>query len=87
MAAKVRIELNHDGIRELLCSAPIGAECEKAARQIASAAGDGFVVLGGKVNSFGGGRIGYAVSADTYEAKLAEAEDRALSKAVTQCRS
>lgn len=34
MAAKVRIELNHDGIRELLSSAPIAAECEKAAQRI-----------------------------------------------------
>lgn len=38
MAAKVRIELNHDGIRELLSSAPIAAECEKAAQRIAAAA-------------------------------------------------
>ena len=31
MATKVKIELNHDGIRELLMSQPIANECEKAA--------------------------------------------------------
>lgn len=82
MATKVKIELNHDGIRELLCSAPIAGECEKAAQGIAARAGDGFVVLPLRQMGYGGGRIGYAVHADTYEAKLAEAEDKALSKAV-----
>ena len=82
MPTKVRIELLHDGIRKLLLSAPIAAECEKAAKTIAERAGDGFEVLEMREMGFGGGRVGYAVSAETYEAKLAEAEDRALSKAV-----
>lgn len=82
MATKVRIELNHSGIRELLSSAPIGAECEKAAQGIADRAGDGFEVLPMRELDFGGGRVGYAVHAATYEAKLAESEDKALSKAV-----
>ena len=82
MATKVRIELNHDGIRALLTSAPIAAECERAAEGIAARAGDGFEVLPMREMGFGGGRVGYAVKAETYEAKVAEAEDRALSKAV-----
>ena len=83
MATKVRIELNHDGIRELLTSAPIASECEKAAEGIAARAGDGFEVLEARINSFKGSpRVGYAVSAETYEAKLAEAEDKVLTKAV-----
>ena len=82
MATKVRIELNHDGIRELLTSAPIASECEKAAEGIAARAGDGFEVLPMRKMSYGGGRIGYAVSAETYEAKLAEATDKVLTKAV-----
>lgn len=82
MATKVRIELNHDGIRELLLSAPIASECEKAAETIAARAGDGFVVLPMKQMGFGGGRVGYAVKAETEEAKIAEAEDKVLSKAV-----
>ena len=82
MATKIRIELNSDGIRELLMSDAIAKECEKAAQAIASRAGDGFEVLPMRKQSFGGGRIGYAVHAESYEAKLAEAEDKVLSKAV-----
>lgn len=82
MATKVKIELNHDGIRQLLMSAPIAAECARAAENIAARAGDGFVVLPMREMGFGGGRVGYAVKADTDEAKKAEAEDKALSKAV-----
>ena len=87
MPAKVRIELNSAGIRELLCSAPLAAECEKAASRIATAAGDGFEVAPQIVAGVAGGRVACGAEAATYEAKLAEAEDRALSKAVTQCRS
>ena len=82
MATKIRIELNHDGIRELLMSDAIAKECEKAAQAIAARAGDGFEVLPMRKQGFGGGRIGYAVHAESYEAKLAEAEDKVLSKAV-----
>jgi len=79
MAAKVRIELNHEGIRQLLCSAPIAAECERHAQDIAARAGDGFEVKGD------GGfrqRAIYLVVADTYEARYAEATEKTLSKAV-----
>ena len=82
MATKVKIELLSDGIRELLCSQPIANECEKAAERIAARAGDGFEVLPLRQMGFGGGRIGYAVKTDTYEACIAEAEDKVLSKAV-----
>lgn len=82
MATKVRIELRSDDIRRLLMSQPIANECQKAAEKIAARAGDGFEVLPAKEMGFGGGRVGYAVGAMTYEARLAEAEDKALSKAV-----
>ena len=82
MATKVRIELLSGGIRDLLCSQPIAAECEKAAEGIASRAGDGFEVKPLRMMGFGGGRVGYAVHAESYDAKLAEAEDKVLSKAV-----
>ena len=82
MATKVRIELDHDGIRDLLKSQPIAAECERAAEKIAARAGDGFEVLPAREMGFGGGRVGYAVHAATYDAMLAEAEDKVLSKAV-----
>lgn len=82
MATKIRIELNHEGIKELLMSDAIGNEVKKAADGIASRAGKGFKVVGPQGLGYGGGRVGYGVVADTYEAKLAEAEDKALSKAV-----
>ena len=82
MTVKVRIELDHEGIRELLSSAEIGAVCQQAAEQIAMRAGDGFAVKGPQSLGYGGGRVGYGVYAETYEAALAEAEDKVLSKAV-----
>ena len=82
MATKIRIELNHDGIKELLLSDAIGGEVKKAAEGIASRAGEGFKVVGPQGLGYGGGRVGYGVVAATYEAKLAEAENKALSKAV-----
>lgn len=85
MAVKVRIELNHEGIQELLCSDAIAAECKAAAEGIARRAGDGFEVTERQVRSgskFGGSRVGYGVASMNYEAMLAEAEHGALSKAV-----
>ena len=82
MATKIRIELNGEGIRELLMSDAIAKECEKAAQAIASRAGEGFEVLPMRKQSFGGGRIGYAVKTATQEAREAEATDKVLSKAV-----
>ena len=82
MATKIRIELNSDGIRQLLMSEPIANECKKAAEKIAQRAGEGFEVLPARQMGFGGGRVGYAVHAETHEAKVAEAEDKVLSKAV-----
>lgn len=83
MATKIKIELNSAGIKSLLCSGEVAAETEKAAEAIAARAGDGFVVLPARTLGYGGGRVGYAVKADTYEAKLAEATNKTLSKAVT----
>jgi len=86
MSTSVRIELLSDGIRELLMSQPIADEGEKAAEKIAETAGEGFVVLPARQMGFGGGRVGYAVHAESYAAKQAEAEDKVLSKAVSSCR-
>ena len=82
MPTKIRIELNHDGIRQLLMSEPIAVECEKAARNIAQRAGDGFEVSEIWTPRFGGGRVGYSVKTATDGARRAEAEDKVLSKAV-----
>ena len=86
-AGSVRIELLSDGIQQLLCSAPVAEACRQAAEKVASAAGDGFEVSSQWRASFGGGRVAYSVVAETYEAKLAEAEDKVLTKAVFSCRA
>lgn len=87
MAAKVRIELDHGGIKELLSSAPVAAECESAAQKLAATAGEGFEVLPLREMGFGGGRVGYAVWTATFPAKRAESEDKVLSQAVSACSS
>ena len=79
-----RLELDHDGIAALLRSQPIAAECEAAARRIAVTAGDGFEVVGPR---FTGQRVAYSVSAATDGARVAEATDRSLSRAVQSCRA
>ena len=81
MPTKVTIELNHEGIQELLTSEPIAAECKKAAEAIQSRAGEGFEVVGPQVLGRAK-RAGYGVAAATYAAKKAEAENGTLSKAV-----
>lgn len=81
MPTKVRIELDHAGIQELLLSDEISAECEKAAQAIASRAGSGFEVVGPQSLSRAK-RVGWGVNAETEEARKAEAEYGALSKAV-----
>lgn len=78
----VRIELLTDGIRELLCSPEVSEACRQAAEALAAKAGDGFIVSEEWRAGFGGGRVAYTVHADTYEAMLAEAEDKVLTKAV-----
>ncbi len=78
-----RLELDHDGIAALLCSQPIAGECEAPARHIAATAGDGFEVIGPR---FTGQRVAYSVSAATDDARVAEATDKSLSRAVQACR-
>ena len=79
-----RLELDHDGIAALLRSQPVATECEAAARRVAAAAGDGFEVVGPR---FTGQRVAYSVSAATEDARVAEATDRSLSRAVQACRA
>jgi hypothetical protein len=78
----IRIELDTSGIAELLCSAAIGEECERAAQAIADRAGEGFEVSGPWRAGFGGGRVAYSVKTATQEARLAESQEQALSRAV-----
>ena len=86
-AGSVRIQLLSDGIEQLLNSAPVAAVCGQEAARIAAAAGEGFEVSEMWRANFGGGRVAYSVRAETHEAKLAEAEDKALTRAVFACRA
>lgn len=86
-AGRFHVEIDHDGIAQLLQSSGIAAECERAASSIASAAGDGFEVSGPWRAGFGGGRVAYSVRTATRDAREAEATDKALTVAVQSCRA
>lgn len=74
----VRVVLNHDGIAELLKSAEVQADLEERGKRIAAAAGDGV-----EVERFvGQARARVIVRTATTEARLAEASDRALTRAI-----
>ena len=79
-----RLELDHDGIAALLRSQPVAEACEAQARRLAATAGDGFEVVGPR---FTGQRVAYSVRAATEDARVAEATDKALSRAVQACRA
>lgn len=83
---KIRLQLDHAGIAELLTSDGVSDVCGSAARAISDAAGEGFQASGPWRAKFGGGRSAWRVKAVTHEAKVAEAEDKALSRAVQSCR-
>lgn len=82
MATSVRIKLDHDGIQELLNCPEMSQVCADAAQMISDVAGDGFEV--GEERH--GSRVWFTVYTESEEAKVAEAEDHALSRAVSACR-
>lgn len=84
MAVTYRIELDHEGIKALLNSDEIGAVCAEAAERIAQTAGDGFHVTR---PYHPGSRTLYRVYGISDDAKIAEADDKVLSAAVSSCRS
>lgn len=84
MAVTYRIELDHEGIKALLNSDEIGAVCQEAAERIAQTAGDGFHVTR---PYHPGSRTVYRVYGDSDDARIAEADDKVLSSAVSSCRS
>ena len=88
---KLRIELNHDGIRSILQGSGAGAVVLSAAESVRNAAGDGFAVgneriAGGNANPLYKGRIARVVYTATYEAKEREATEHVLYGAVMSCR-
>lgn len=82
MAAKVRIELDSAGIRDLLTGAEVAADMKRRADAIADAAGPGFEASE-FVGKYGGSPRAIAkVKAVTIEAKRAEATDKSLTRAI-----
>jgi len=78
---KIRWEFKSKGFREVLFSPGVKADLERRGQAIAAAAGEGFAAetfSGG----YGGGRPIVVVRSTTREADLAEAENKALSKAI-----
>ena len=76
--AKVRIELNSDGVRELLRSAQMGAICKSYADGIAGRAGAGYEVT---VHT-GATRVNASVGTATKEAMRDNYKNNTLLKAV-----
>lgn len=94
MAKQIRLEFNSDGFREILTGAGVHGLVDEATQKIqsqanANAAGeldddsDGFSAktwIGG----FGGGRWVGSVSTTDHSTMVAEAENKALSRAVSK---
>ena len=76
--AKMRFELNRDGVRALLKSAEVEADVRRRAESVARAAGEGHEVLVTK----GRNRTGADAFTATYEAMRSEVEDRSLSRSI-----
>lgn len=89
MAKQIKLEFKSEGFREILCGGGVQSAVSSAAEQIraratANIAGEseGFSAHIWQGN-YGGGRVIGSVSTTDYESQRAEAEDKALSKAVT----
>jgi hypothetical protein len=78
VAEKIRVEVNSAGIQALLKSAEVQADLEARARKIAAAAGEGMEAS----SRIGKTRARASVITATRKARLAEATDRALTKAL-----
>lgn len=79
MAGKgIRVQLNKAGVRALLVSQDVADDLTKRGDRIAAAAGEGFEVTTTKNRD----RVVVFVRSTTFEAMRAEAEDRALTRAI-----
>lgn len=74
----VKVELNSDGVRELLQSAEMSAICREHAQAIAGRAGDGYTVT----TFLGATRVNASVITGTEEAARDNLKNNTLLKAV-----
>lgn len=77
-ASSLRLKINNDGIRELLGSAVVQDDLKARGDRIAAAAGGGHAVTATTNRD----RAVVFVTTTTHEARKAEAEDRALTRAI-----
>lgn len=78
MSGKIRVELNSDGVRELLRSGEMMAACRDQAQSIANRAGAGYSVS----TYTGTTRVNASVMTDTTEAIRDNLKNNTLLKAV-----
>lgn len=78
MAQRIRIEMNRKGVEELLKSPEVQADLQRRAEAIAQAAGPGMVAEA----RVGRTRARASVRTGDFDAILAEARDKALTKAI-----
>ena len=76
--AKVRIELNTGGVRELLRSQEMGNICEEYANEALGRLGEGYEVT----THTGKNRVNASVSAESYQAKRENSEHNTILKAL-----
>lgn len=76
--AKVRFELNREGVRELLRSKEMMDVCQEYANNALGKLGDGYEVT----THTGSNRVNAEVAAVTYEAKKENLSDNTIIKAV-----
>lgn len=74
----VKIELNSDGVKELLKSDAIRTELERRANEALSRLGAGYSTN----THMGPNRVNVEVTADTYQAKQENAQNNTILKAV-----
>lgn len=82
MANRVKIKWNKTAFQEALNSNEVKGELMRRARRIARAAGEGFEARQFPGDYGGSPRPIGQVAATTFEARLAEANDKALTRAI-----
>lgn len=82
MATKIRIELDHEGFRQLLSGPEVTRLVDSTGARLAAKAGPGFVSVPAP-GGFGGGRhICHVGTGDSKDAMYAQAHGKALTRAL-----
>lgn len=84
--AKMRLEFDDSGFQAILSSAATTAVVMQSGQEVAGRAGDGFECKQYQTRGLRYDRPAAVVYTDTHAAMVAEATDKALTKAVQSCR-